>query len=438
MRSIRGFLVLQMILLYNLFITLYSFVIRIAAIFSPKAKLWIEGRKGVFAYLQAKINPNKNTVWIHAASLGEFEQGRPLIEKIRSQYPDNQIVLTFFSPSGYEIRKHYPLVDVIVYLPIDTPKNVNLFLDIVKPNLIIFIKYEFWYHYLSEATKRQIPTIYIAALFWESLSYFKWYFSFFIPIFQKINHFFVQNQNSKQVLEEFVFKNNPNPPISVVGDPRIDRVVEIASQSKSYDTITKFIGDTPKENVIIAGSTWDADEKILKPFFEQNRQLKIILAPHEIGATHLASIEKLFGKQCCVRYSEASKFEDSIATFQILIIDNIGMLSSLYRYGSVAYIGGGFGAGIHNTLEPMAYKLPIIFGHKYTKFEEANAMVAQRGAVSVSTAEALQTAFTNFIQKENYIAAQNKIQLYLSKNQGATDRIFNYIEPYLISKSQTK
>jgi 3-deoxy-D-manno-octulosonic-acid transferase len=407
-----------MILLYDTFIFLLQGVIRLAAFFNhPKAQLWIEGRKNVFQFLSNHIAAHDNVIWIHAASLGEFEQGRPLIEKIKAEAPDKKIVLTFYSPSGYEIRKNYTFADVICYLPIDSVKNAQRFLNLTHPSCIIFIKYEFWFHYLNEATKRKIPTIYIAALFWDSMSYFRWYLQFFIPIFQNITHFYVQNEASKTALLKYVFKNN-HAPITIAGDPRIDRVLQIAKEAKSFPLIEQFCNKRP---TLIAGSTWEKDELLLKPLLHSQKQWCFIIAPHDIEEKRLQFIENQYNEKIVVRYS-ALLINPGLSG-DILLIDNIGMLSSIYRYAKVVYIGGGFGQGIHNTLEPMAFGLPVIFGKKYQKFEEAKYMIAQNAAFSVLDSSQLTRIFKQLEKKDFYDQVQQKVIQYMQQNKGATDKI---------------
>lgn len=405
-----------MILFYDLGVFFYTIFIKIAAIFNPKAKLWVNGRKGVFEKIALQITDNEHIIWFHAASLGEFEQGRPLIEKIKKEQPQYKILLTFFSPSGYEIRKNYPHADIIAYLPIDTKANAARFLDLVKPKKIIFIKYEFWYHYLNEATLRGIPTIYIAALFDENLSYFKWYLSFFHPVFQRITHYYVQDISSKDVLLKKVNVHR----VTVAGDPRVDRVVAIAQEAKKYPLIDAFARN---KTVLVAGSTWSKDELILKSLITKNQDWKYIIATHEIAENRLQSIENQYNRGEVVRFSQAN--DDNIKAAKILLIDNIGMLSSLYFYGKIAYIGGGFGAGIHNTLEPMAFGLPVIFGTKYKQFEEARTMVERGGAFSVRNEKELNDTFDLLSQKEHYEKANQTIVSYILDNQGATSLIFS-------------
>ena len=384
----------------------------IALFSSGKIRLGVEGRKKTFQILEKKRDFTKKLIWFHAASLGEFEQGRPLIEKMKSQYPDYQILLTFFSPSGYEIRKNYPHADIITYLPIDTKRNAERFLEATKPDMIFFIKYEFWFYFLKTATDKKIPTYYIAALFRPQQFFFAWYGKFMQPILQKISHYFVQNETSKKQLESIGINQ-----ISVVGDPRIDRVVELAAQAKKFPIVEDFCQG---KNVMVIGSSWSQDEAILLSFIAKNTDWKFIIAPHEIDEKHLQDIEN----QSLVKIIRYSKYEKN-SDANLLLIDNIGMLNSLYGYGKIAYIGGGFGSGIHNTLEPMAYGLPVIFGPKYQKFEEANAMISTipQGAFSIRNTEDLAAVFAFLKEEKNYDAASKTVLKYMEKNKGATEKI---------------
>ena len=377
-----------------------------------KIRLGVEGRKKTFQIIEEKRDFTKKLIWFHAASLGEFEQGRPLLEKMKSQYPDYQLLLTFFSPSGYEIRKNYPHADIITYLPIDTKRNAKCFLEATKPDMIFFIKYEFWYYFLKTATDKKIPTCYVAALFRPQQFFFVWYGKFMQPILHKISHYFVQNETSKKQLESIGIQQ-----ISVVGDPRIDRVMGLAAQAKKFPIVEDFCQG---KNVMVVGSSWAQDEAILLPFIAKNTHWKFIIAPHEIDEKNLQNIENQSLVKI-VRYSKYEKESDA----NLLLIDNIGMLNSLYRYGKIAYIGGGFGSGIHNTLEPMAYGLPVIFGLKYQKFEEANAMIsaAPQGAFAIKNTEELNAAFAFLQEEKNYNAASETVLDYMKKNKGATESI---------------
>jgi 3-deoxy-D-manno-octulosonic-acid transferase len=408
-----------MSILYTLGIYLYLFFIRIAAFFHPKAKLWWNGRKNwaekLSLELSSKRKANQTLIWVHSASLGEFEQGRPLMEAIKKQHPEVFILLTFFSPSGYEIRKNYAHADLVCYLPADLPGNASKFLSIVKPQLAIFVKYEFWYNFLKALHQKEIPVWLIAALFRPKQPFFQPWGAWYLQILKGFDHFFVQNQSSVELLEKFQLQQ-----YTLAGDPRIDRVIQIAAEAKTFPLVESF---AQHSSVLMAGSTWGPDEVLLAGLWE-NQELcegwKLIIAPHEIGASHLEQIEQKFGAQC-IRYSQFTTEEHTNHT--VLIIDNIGMLSALYRYATLAYIGGGFGAGIHNTLEPMAFGLPVIFGPKYQKFEEAVVNVKTGGAFVVQELPELKQVFIQLKGNTFRAQASEAVQRYLQENQGATLKI---------------
>jgi len=409
---------------YTLGIYTYLFFIRIAALINPKAKLWCQGRKNWAQRLQselaAKRRPGQTLIWIHSASLGEFEQGRPLIETIKKEQPEAFILLTFFSPSGYEIRKNYPQADLVCYLPADLPSNTQRFLDITQPQLAIFIKYEFWYNFLQALHRQKIPVWLIAALFRPQQPFFQSWGGWYLGILRGFDHFFVQNQSSADLLEQHQIKQ-----YTLAGDPRIDRVLQIAAEAKTFPLVESF---AQGNSILMAGSTWAPDEVLLAALW-QNRELcqgwKLIIAPHEIGVSHLEQIELKFVGNC-VRYSQFEANQHAHCT--VLIIDNIGMLSALYRYATLAYIGGGFGAGIHNTLEPMSFGLPVIFGPKYQKFEEAVVTVREGGAFVVQQAQDLQQVFTQLQEFDFKSQASNVVQQYLQNNRGATTKIMARLE----------
>lgn len=413
-----------MSLFYTLGIYTYLLFIRIASLFNPKAKLWYQGRKNwaprLSAALNAKRSPGQTLIWIHSASLGEFEQGRPLMEALKKEQPQIFILLTFFSPSGYEIRKNYAQADLVCYLPPDLPGNAGQFLDIVQPQLAIFIKYEFWYNFLKTLQQRQIPVWLIAVLFRPQQPFFQFWGGWYLNILKGFDHFFVQNQSSADLLNHYQIKQ-----YTVAGDPRIDRVLEIAAEAKTFPLVETF---AQENSILMAGSTWAPDEVLLAALW-QNRELcqgwKLIIAPHEIGAAHLQQVEQTFVGSC-VRYSQFDPTKH--ADHSVLIIDNIGMLSALYRYAALAYIGGGFGAGIHNTLEPMAFGLPVIFGPKYQKFEEAVVNVREAGAFVVQQAQDLQEIFAQLQQQDFKNKASSVVQGYLQKNRGATAKIMTRLK----------
>lgn len=409
---------------YTLGIYAYLLIIQIAALFNPKAKLWRQGRKNwtqkLHSELAAKRHPGQNLIWVHSASLGEFEQGRPLMEAIKKEQPEAFILLTFFSPSGYEIRKNYAQADLVCYLPADLPSNAQKFLDIAQPQLAIFIKYEFWYNFLKALHRQKIPVWLIAALFRPQQPFFQSWGGWYLGILRGFDQFFVQNQSSADLLEQHQIKQ-----YTLAGDPRIDRVLQIAAEAKTFPLVESF---AQGNSILMAGSTWAPDEVLLAALW-QNRKLcqgwKLIIAPHEIGTSHLEQIEQKFAG-ACVRYSQFEANKHAHCT--VLIIDNIGMLSALYGYATLAYIGGGFGAGIHNTLEPMAFGLPVIFGPKYQKFEEAVVTVREGGAFVIQQAQDLQQVFAQLQQRDFKSQASNVVQQYLQNNRGATAKIMARLE----------
>jgi 3-deoxy-D-manno-octulosonic-acid transferase len=402
-------------LLYIIGIWTYTLLVRIFSLFNPKAKLFITGRKNIYAQIAQKINPAEKHVWFHFASLGEFEQGRPVLEKLKTLYPQKKIVVTFFSPSGYEIRKNYALADVF-YLPIDTPANAKRFIASINPEIAIFTKYEFWHFYFKELKDQGVPLYVISGIFRESQAFFKWYGGFYRNILKSVTYFFVQNKESKKLLNSIGLKN-----VTINGDTRFDRVYENAQSPKQLSLIENFIGSSP---TLVCGSTWPEDEKILSTLPVKYPNWKFIIAPHEIHESHIESIEKQFPVGS-VRFSVFDSADQTPnAEHQTLIIDNIGMLSSLYQYGKVAYIGGGFGTGIHNTLEAAAFGMPVIFGPKYDKFQEAKDLIAIGAAKSISSAEELINAFNGFT--ENKTAAE-EARKYVADKKGATDQIISMI-----------
>lgn len=401
-----------MLLLYILGIRIYNLIILIFSLFNNKAKLFVNGRKNLFNNIKNQINSREKHIWFHFASLGEFEQGRPVLEKIKTLYPTKKIVVTFFSPSGYEIRKNYALADVF-YLPIDSAKNAKQFVELINPEMAIFTKYEFWHFYFWELKSRKIPLYVISGIFRPSQAFFKWYGGFYRNILKSVSHFFVQNEESKAFLNAIGLNN-----VIISGDTRFDRVYENAQSPRSLKEIKCFIGDSP---VLICGSTWPEDEKLLAALPQKYPNWKFIIAPHEIHESHIENIEKEF--PVSLRLS-AFKSQLTTGNSQILIIDNIGMLSSLYQYGKVAYIGGGFGAGIHNTLEAAAFGLPVIFGPKYDKFQEAKDLIAIGAAKSISSAVELINAFQVLSENEKASAAAKQ---YVEDKKGATDQIIAII-----------
>ncbi len=400
-------------LLYNFCVAVYARLIALASLWNPKAKLWTTGRKNVFERMARAISPSDRIVWIHVASLGEFEQGRPLMEQIRKQYPEFKILLTFFSPSGYEVRKDYKGADYIFYMPIDTPRNVGRFLDIAHPEIAVFVKYEFWLNYLRQLKARGARTYVISSIFRRNSIFFRSYGFLWRQALDAFDRIFVQNEESRELLHGIGFDN-----VIVAGDTRFDRVAAIAEAVKRIDAIETFKGDAP---LFIAGSTWRPDEEILMELIADNPRIKFVIAPHEMDE---ARINRIMTQTCgrAVRYTHCDA--QSLARSQVLILDTVGILASVYRYASWAYIGGGFGVGIHNTLEAATFALPIAFGPNYAKFKEARDMVALGAATKVESAEELKRWFAP-LRDDSVLRAKvsSTAKDYTVKNQGATSLI---------------
>ncbi|MES2651923.1 MAG: glycosyltransferase N-terminal domain-containing protein [Bacteroidota bacterium] len=400
-----------MIWIYTIGIAFFTVITKFASLFNQKAKLFTKGRKNVFNEISNKSNSLDRPIWFHFASLGEFEQGRPVLEKIKSIRPNEKIVITFFSPSGYEIRKNYAGADGIFYLPLDTASNAKKFIALVNPRMAIFTKYEFWFYYFRELDQHKIPLYLISGIFRPSQAFFKWYGGFNRRMLKFVTHFFVQNEESVRLLNSIGINS-----VSLSGDTRFDRVYENAASPKKLIDIETFCGES---SVFIAGSTWLADEKLLAAFSTQYPDWKLIIAPHEVDEVHISEIEKLFPNS--VTFSNLKTLNAQHST---LIIDNIGMLSSLYQYATVAYIGGGFGTGIHNTLEAAAFGLPIIFGPKYEKFQEAKDLIAIGAAKSITNEAELLSSFEYFKANEKAsVDAKN----YVTDKKGATEMIVSKI-----------
>jgi 3-deoxy-D-manno-octulosonic-acid transferase len=398
---------------------MYHFGIWIASLFSQKAKKWVDGRVNWEANLKAKLTFSERPIWIHCASLGEFEQGRPLIEALKKSQPNARILLTFYSPSGYEIRHNYPLADAVIYLPADGQKTAQKFIEIVNPQFAIFVKYEFWYHYLNNLKQAKIPTYLISAIFRESQPFFKWYGGLHRQMLDCFDVLFLQDKASFDLLEKFHFQN-----IHVVGDTRIDRVLAIQAEAKPLPVVAEFC--TNDANILVCGSTWEADEDILIGLINDSLSgdYKVIIAPHEIHEAHILNIQKKL-TVANITYSKA--LQNGLGDARVLIIDNIGMLAHLYRFGKVAYIGGGFGSGIHNTLEPIAFGVPVIFGAKYKKFPEAVTLVKNGGAFSIKNKVELAVIFRQLEEDVFYKNASEKAVSYLNENKGATERILQVL-----------
>lgn len=410
-----------MIFLYNLLVLLASQAIKLIALFSPKMRLFVDGRKNVFSTLASKIGPDDKTIWFHAASLGEFEQGLPVMEKIKIEYPLHKIVLTFFSPSGYEIRKNNTIADVTVYLPMDTRKNATEFLGLLHPELVFFIKYEYWPNYLNELKKRNTPTYLISGIFRQQQVFFKWYGGFYKTALETFEQFFVQNENSKKLLQEIGFNN-----VKVSGDTRFDRVAAILEKDNSLDFIAAFKNDTL---TIVIGSSWPKDETLLVNYINSNTQnVKFIIAPHNIKAEQIQELKNSIRKKT-VLFSE--KEGKQLSDYSVFIIDTIGILTKIYSYADIAYVGGGFGnPGVHNILEPATFGVPIIIGSNYSHFAEATALVQMGGCISITNQTELDEAFENLIQNEDIRFEKGHIcSTFVQMNKNATAIIMQHIVP---------
>lgn len=402
--------------LYNIAMGCYRLGVALAAPWNTKAKLWRDGRKSLFDRMRESIDPSAPTIWVHVASLGEFEQGRPIIEKIKAERPEYKILLTFFSPSGYEIRKNYPGADYIFYLPLDTPSNAREFLDIVKPQMAVFVKYEYWINLLAELKNRDIPTYIVSAIFRRDSIFFRSTGAMWREALKSFELIFVQDDNSKSLLAELGHEN-----VVVAGDTRFDRVAQIAAAAKKIDLIEQFKGDS---RLFVAGSSWGPDEELIVRLANENPTIKFIVAPHEMEQARMAKIEQS-AVGGAVRYTN---IDGDISDKQILILDTMGMLSSVYGYADFSYIGGGFGVGIHNTLEAATFGLPIAFGPNYQKFKEARDMIALGGATSVSNYEELERWFAPLRDDSEHLAAVSQISKdYTARNQGATDKFFDMV-----------
>ena len=390
-----------MSILYNISIHFFVFAIHIASLFNAKAKLWIKGRKRIFQKITEATKNQKDIVWFHCASLGEFEQGKPIIEAYKEKYPTHKILLTFFSPSGFEIRKNYKDADWIFYLPADTNANAKQFVKLIKPLKVFFIKYEFLFNYITECKKQNIPFYSVSSIFRKEQFFFK--YKWFAKQLQNITHFFVQDKTSADLLKSIGLTN-----YTISGDSRFDSVISTTKKPQSYPLIEKFCKTKP---TIICGSTWVKDEAILSQFIKENPQYNYIIAPHEMH--HISSLQKQTKGQL---FSELNS--GNINSNNVLIINSIGILSHIYQYGDIAYIGGGFGAGIHNILEAVTFGLPVIFGPKYKKFKEANELIDLKGAISISNYKELENAFDSFTNFDQTIATS-----YITSRSGATETI---------------
>jgi len=415
-----------MSLLYNIIIHLYLFAIRCSSLFNKKAASWIRGRENLFARLKS-VNPlQKPLIWVHCASLGEFEQGRPVIEALRNDYQDHFILLSFFSPSGYEIRKDYDQVDQVTYLPIDTKKNARRFLDIIKPDLALFVKYEFWFNYIREMSARTIPMVVISANFRKDQHFFQWYGGWSRRKLKLVDAIFVQREDSKTLLHSIAYDK-----VFVSGDTRFDRVASIASAVEETEILNQFKG---AESLLLAGSTWPKDEElILSVYPDIKERMKLVVVPHEV---HTDRIMQLLDRisEPYIRYSETGSAPNHEA--RILIVDTIGLLSKLYKYADIAYIGGGFGVGIHNILEAAAFGKPVIFGPRYDKFQEAVELKELGGAFSIQERKQFYDLIVSLDEdKTAYQKAASAAAYYVKDNQGATALILRELDKIIRNKA---
>jgi 3-deoxy-D-manno-octulosonic-acid transferase len=408
-----------MSLLYNIAIYLVGFLLKIIAFFNKKINLFVSGRTTVFKELASKISSTDRVVWFHCASLGEFEQGRPIIESFKSQYPDHKILVTFFSPSGYEIRKDYACADIVTYLPLDTEVNAKKFIEMAHPELAVFVKYEFWPNVLKELKSKNIETILVSGIFRKDQAFFKWYGAWMQKSLKTFNYFFVQNNNSKELLESIGFKN-----ANVCGDTRFDRVFEITKQDNQIGFIENFIA---QKNTLVAGSTWKKDEELLLDYINNHatENEKFIIAPHNINENDIRDLKNSLSKKTFI-FSDTKTQNTENA--QVLIIDSIGLLTKIYSYANIAYVGGGFGAGIHNILEPATFGVPILIGPNYQKFIEAKELIQLDACKVINNNNefnsALTSLFNNHTDRNN---KGNKAKDYIVNNTGATRQIMMYI-----------
>ncbi|MCR5779421.1 MAG: 3-deoxy-D-manno-octulosonic acid transferase [Bacteroidaceae bacterium] len=408
--------------MYSIAIYLYMLAVGIAALFNTRARKLALGHQYAFVRLKRMVEKDARYIWFHAASLGEFEQGRPLMERLRREHPEFKILLTFFSPSGYEVRKNWEGADIVCYLPLDTPVNVRLFFHYIKPEMLFLIKYEFWQNYLKGCRKRGIPVYSVSSIFRTNQVFFRWYgrLAGYTKVLNTITHFFVQNQQSQELLATLGHTEN----VTIVGDTRFDRVLDIRNAAKPLPLVEKFAG---VYNVFVAGSSWPPDEALFIPWFlSKGNDLKLIIAPHMIGEDHLLDIENHLTGRRVLRYSQAN--ESNVASADVLIIDCFGLLSSIYRYGQLALVGGGFGAGIHNIPEAAVYGLPVLIGPNNHNFREARYLLEAGACFEIHDAtEFCRVADHLLSDAEAYNRAATAANEYISNNSGATDIIFKKV-----------
>ena len=404
-------------MLYTFAIYLYQLAVILVSPFHRKARAMMHGQRQSFRILREKVDPTARYVWFHAASLGEFEQGRPLMDRFRQQHPEFKILLTFFSPSGYEVRKNYEGADIICYLPFDTPINTVHFFRLVRPEMAFFIKYEFWMNYILSCRYFHIPFISVSSIFRRNKIFFRWYGWNYAQVLKFVKYFFVQDEESARLLATRGIRNN----VTVVGDTRFDRVLDICHQARPLPLVEKFVGQA-KNVVLVAGSTWAPDEDLIIPYFNTHADMKLVLAPHVINEEHLQQIEGKLWRPS-VRYTQATA--DNIADADCVILDCFGLLSSIYRYGDFAYVGGGFGAGIHNVPEAAVYGIPVLFGPKNKGFREAQDMLRLGGCFEITGQSLFNAAADHLREDEDLRTRRGAInKSYIESNAGAADTIF--------------
>ncbi|MFN8288557.1 MAG: glycosyltransferase N-terminal domain-containing protein [Chitinophagales bacterium] len=408
-------------LAYNIGIQLYGLGIYIASLFNKKAALWIEGRKDWKTKLQPKSATTQKTAWFHCASLGEFEQARPLIEKLKQERPDYRIVLSFFSPSGYEVRKNYSGADVVTYLPLDTPQNAKQFIALIQPNVAFFVKYEFWYNYLSELKNKGIPTILFSAIFRKEQVFFAWYGGLFRQMLKMFTSIFVQTETSQKLLAGIGIKS------VVANDTRFDRVYQIAQNRQQLPLIEKFKGTAP---LLIAGSTWPKDEELLLQLIAQGilKGYKYIIAPHDIDSERIDKLTAQLGSKV-VKLSQLN--DGNAANAEVIVVDSIGQLTFIYAYGTIAYVGGGFNASVHNVLEPAVYGMPVIFGPNHQKSAEALQLIARGAGFCITDAASLNSIVASLLQNNKLPTSANAAKQYVAENPGGTAVIWNVVNTLL-------
>lgn len=408
-----------MIFIYNILTHIVGQLLKIVALFNSKLKLFVNGRKKVFTILKQKIAKSDKTIWVHCASLGEFEQGLPIIEQLKNIKPDHKIVVTFFSPSGYEVKKNSTVADVITYLPLDTRSNAKKFIDIVHPDIAIFIKYEFWPNYLNALQQQQIDTYLVSGIFRKEQSFFQWHGKWMQKSLQTFNHFFVQNAISKTLLNTIGFEN-----VSITGDTRFDRVSEILDRDNTLSFIEQFKQD---KITIVYGSSWEDDEAVYIDYINTSDNIKHIIAPHNIHTAHINRLVSKINKPT-VLFSEMEN--NDLANYDVFIADTIGILTKIYSYADIAYVGGAFKTGLHNTLEPAVFGVPVIIGPKYDKFQEAIDLVEHKGIIVVNSREELNNTMKSFIENTTLRTTTGAINAnYIKEQAGATQQILTQLAP---------